>query len=126
MALLCSAFALSGCHVMHHKYEGSRVITPGTTLPQASTKIGEVDGRKKSFYLIFGLIPINGNSGPDYADKLAVDDYGSDYDGITHFEMSEEMDAIDVIVNIFVGIIFSMMTVEVEGDVHQYGGGGNS
>ena len=112
----------SGCHVLHHKHDGDALITPGTKLPRPSESIGQIEGRNKSFFLLFGLFPMNNNSGPQYAVELAREQFGDEFDGITNLRMSEQMDAVDVIVNTLFGIVFSMMTTEVEGDVHKYTG----
>ena len=121
--LLCLFFALamlSGCHTLHHKYSGNKQLTPGTKLTQNSARIGTVQGSKKAFYLFFGLIPLNSPSGPSMVDSMARKKFGDKFDGITHIKIREEMGVLSSIVNVFVGFIFSMMDVEVEGQVHRF------
>ena len=77
---------------------------------------------KKAMYLLFGLIPLNDASGPEYADRLARTSVGDDYYGITELQIAEEANAIDVIVSVLTLGLFSMMTVQVEGQVHREGG----
>ncbi len=115
ICLLCSS-----CQVITHDYSGSKQITPGTQLTQPSGRVGHIAGSQKAMFLLFGLIPINDNSGATLADDLARNAFADNFDGKPNLQISEEATVLDVIVNAFVGFIFSMMTVEVEGDVHTF------
>lgn len=116
--LLCTC----SCHVLHHSYDGDKQITIGTRLTRPHQEVGRIAGGKKAFFLLFGLIPLNSASGPEMADRLAREKYGSSYDGIIRLQIVEEMNTADSVVNILAGIIFSMMTVHVAGEVHQFAG----
>ena len=112
--------ALSSCHVVHHGYSGERQITPGTVLLSPSSPIGHIEGSKKAFFFFFGLLRLNGGSGAEYADRLG-ERYmaGEDFAGITHLDIRERYSALDVIVRIFTLGLFSMRTVDVEGEIHR-------
>jgi hypothetical protein len=113
---------LGGCRVIHHDYRGDREISPGTQLSRNGKVVGKVEGSKKALFLLFGLIPLNSGSGPELAEDLAEASHGANFDGITRLRIDERENVVDVIVNSLVGILFSMMTVEVEGEVQQFVG----
>lgn len=116
---------LPACWTVTHEYHGQREITPGTSLSQPSTKLGEVDDWKKATFLFWGLLPLNSDtaSGPDVVERAAVQGYGHEFDGITRVKIEEEQSAIDVVVQILTVGLFSMVTVEVDADVEQFVGG---
>ena len=109
----------TGCYTVDHHYRGVKEITPGTKLSQPSVSIGNVQGSKKRFYLLAGIIPLNDASGAELVDDLATQNYAG-HDGVTRVKIAEKMDVVDCIVNALIGGIFGMMTVEVSGEVHQY------
>ena len=125
LGALAFVFLLPSCFVMTHDYDGNRELTPGTTLSRPSEELGYVDGSKKATFLLFGLIPLNDGSGAQLAEDLALEKY-ENFDGITRIKIHEEAGPLDVIVNALVGIIFSMQSVEVRGDVQRFPGMGGA
>jgi hypothetical protein len=116
-------FFMAGCHTITHEYSGDKQLTPGTKLTKSSQKIGDVKGERKAMFVLLGLIPINSSSGAELVDELAKQKYSNKYDGITKIRISEKFGVLDVILNTLIGAIFSMATVEVEGEVHQFQAG---
>ena len=114
---------LTSCYTIVHDYTGAREITPGTTLSQPSESLGRVTANKKAYFLFWGLLETNEGSGAQLVEDAAIADYGEDFDGVSHVRIHEEQDALGVIVELLTLGIFSMYTVESEGDVRRFQGG---
>ena len=119
--LLLTPLFLAGCHVIHHRYDGNSLITPGTVLPRESQPIGRIAGSRKAFFLFFGLIPLSSSSasGPNIAEYEANQNM-KDWNGITHLQIQEEFGPLDLLVNFLTLNLFTMMSVDVRGEVHRY------
>ncbi|MEM1450671.1 MAG: hypothetical protein AAF957_20620 [Planctomycetota bacterium] len=113
----------TSCYTMVHDYGGSREITPGTTLSRPSENVGTINTSKNAYFLFWGLLPTNDASGATQAETAAIADYGENFDGISHVRIHEEQGALGVIVEIITLGIFSMYTVESEGQVRRFQGG---
>ena len=122
---LGSMLLASSCYTVRHEYQGKHEITPGTRLSQPSTTVGRVHAERRAKYLLWGLIDLNSASAPMLLDDEAMRTHGQ-FDGITRVSIHEEMDVLDVIVTGLTLGIFSMISVETEGEVHRYAatGGG--
>ncbi len=114
---------LPSCFVIEHDYDGPREVTPGTMLTRPSDRIGNVRGSEKATFLLWGLIPLDAASGAQLADTLAVSQF-REVDGVTRVRIHEEADAVDVLVSVLTLGIFSMRTIEVEGEAHGFTTGG--
>ena len=117
--LLCT----QSCRTIRHDYSGDKLMTPGTILTGDAADLGTIQGSKKAWYLLFGLIPLNDSSGVELAEDLANDSYGSDYDGISHIRIREEAGFWDEFLRIVTLGLVSTMTVEVEGKGRRLLGG---
>jgi len=124
LLLIAVLLVSSSCFTVVHEYRGAREITPGTKLSQASTKLGRVSNSKKACFLFWGLVDLNSASGAELAEEAAVANQGQAFDGLTHLSIHEEQTWVDVVVEVLTLGIFSMLTVEVEADVHRFEGGG--
>ena len=124
LMLAATLLLTTSCYTVVHDYRGVREVTPGTTLTQPSTKLGDVQESKKACFLFWGLVDLNSASGPQLVEEAAVANHGQDFDGLTHVRIHEEQGPVDVIVEILTLGIFSMLTVESEAQVHRFEGGG--
>lgn len=113
LSALCPA-----CTSIVHDYDGPREMTPGTRLTVPSTKIAEIRGEKKAFYLFFGLIPLNNGSGPQLADDVVVEYLGEEAVGVSQLEIYEGFTTWDVIRNLLVGPLIATRTVSIQGQGH--------
>jgi hypothetical protein len=113
----------TSCYTIVHDYGGRRAVTPGEQLPEASESLGSVSGSKRACFLFWGLFPTNDVSGAGIVESAAAANRGDDFDAISRVRIREEQDALDVIVEFVTLGIFTMITVEAEGEVHRYVGG---
>lgn len=114
------AATATSCHVIEHDYDGDRQLTPGTELLRESRRIGEIHGKKRALYTLFGFVSLNRPSGAELAEDLAEEAYGQDFDGITRIEIEEYYDALDVITSTLFSLLVSTRTVEVRGAVNVF------
>ncbi len=108
--------------MIEHGYDGDRQLTPGIELLRESRKLGEISGRKRALYTLFGFVPLNRPSGAELAEDLAEEEFGPNFDGITRIEIEEYYDWVDVISSTLFSLFISSRTVEVRGDVHAIDG----
>ena len=123
--LLCATL-LPGCYTVQHDYAGPLEITPGTHLSQESTSLGMVRSKKKATFLFWGIVDLSTASAPDSLEAAAKSQYGADIDGVVRVKIHEEENALDVVVGVLTLGIYSMITVESEGEAHRFtvGAGG--
>ena len=128
LGMACTMIALlSSCMTIKHDYDGPKQITLGTKLMKPSKSVGNIEGGKKAFFLFFGLFRLNDPSGPRIAEDVATRQFGkTGYDGVTRMRIDEEMDVLDVIVSTITLNLFSMSSVQVEGQVHKFTTSGGS
>ena len=119
LALLVLLVLMASCRAIRHDYAGDRQLTPGTQLLGPSEEIGAVQSSGRAVFLFFGLLPINSMSGAQLAEDAAVDVFGEHFDGITEIQIREQDDVLDVLVNLLLGPLLSLRSVEVQGNVHR-------
>jgi len=121
---LAGALFLSSCYTVQHDYTGPREVTPGTKLSQESEALGSVRSKRKASFLFWGLVDLKPGSAPVALEDEAKRTYGEAFDGVTRVRIHEEMDVVDVIVTGLTLGIYSMITVDSEGQVEKFASNG--